>query len=613
MARYSVFLKGFSDNTAGAEKKFLDMFASSYNMSPDEAAKTVKGRNGLIYEFDDYAQVEQGKTFLESIGGIVEVRENKVVIPPPLPHQTQIGPTSPAATEETGVTGRSGSSLAPGTQSTQTAQHRSTGPVRVVFRPFAEIKFPKRCFACNIDNPPDIIYLSVMPATKASTGLTVGAVGGGLVGGLVGGIAGAAASRMTSEVQGYMLPTCEKCLARLGKKNKKNLGGSKDGRLFGTYEVDTPFLKREIIKKCVVLTFYNHDYGVAFKEANEGKLFDTIQDAKKSKPTSKAGRVEDVQARIKSILGDEPIAPMTPQTPEFENKIVEIIRATEQTDGVYVADQIPPEKLSNAVTACKAHPKDRFLGLIDCTVFGSGKYGLLFGTRGVHFPASKSGASPFDCVIFYKDLPSHSFLGGSKFNVPLTENEELDVSGATATKTDIVAVLESIKLLVSGFNPATREREIQKTGDPEKTGEEIVETGSDEFIVELKRILQFRRGKDGFYLKGSISQKKLKNALNKCDVPSDETILALIDLTVFGSAKNCLVFGEKGIYFHNDATGKTPGAFSVDYLEFRDGSFDKGGFQELYMGSDIYLNISGAKHGIKNEILDILNEIKKMV
>jgi predicted Zn finger-like uncharacterized protein len=67
-------------------------------------------------------------------------------------------------------------------------------------------------------------------------------------------------------------------------------------------------------------------------------------------------------------------------------------------------------------------------------------------------------------------------------------------------------------------------------------------------IVDLLRSLL---PVEGVHVSPDIPDGKLANAVERCAVPPDEEILGLIDLTAGGSAKNCLVFGRSGIYFHN--------------------------------------------------------------
>ena len=53
-----------------------------------------------------------------------------------------------------------------------------------------------------------------------------------------------------------------------------------------------------------------------------------------------------------------------------------------------------------------------------------------------------------------------------------------------------------------------------------------------------------------FYIEESIPEKKLKNAIDKYKVPFNESVIGLIDTTLFGSAKEGLAFGLKGLYWH---------------------------------------------------------------
>jgi hypothetical protein len=56
-----------------------------------------------------------------------------------------------------------------------------------------------------------------------------------------------------------------------------------------------------------------------------------------------------------------------------------------------------------------------------------------------------------------------------------------------------------------------------------------------------------------------IPAKKLVNARNSCSVPNSDKILGLIDLTLFGSAKDAIVFGVKALYFRlNDSPMALP-------------------------------------------------------
>jgi hypothetical protein len=66
------------------------------------------------------------------------------------------------------------------------------------------------------------------------------------------------------------------------------------------------------------------------------------------------------------------------------------------------------------------------------------------------------------------------------------------------------------------------------------------------------------------YIREKIPEEKARNALASCKIPWGERLLVLINCTVFGSAKNCLLFTPLAIYAHNDWTGKSPTDGGVD-------------------------------------------------
>ncbi len=107
-----------------------------------------------------------------------------------------------------------------------------------------------------------------------------------------------------------------------------------------------------------------------------------------------------------------------------------------------------------------------------------------------------------------------------------------------------------------------------------------------------------------------ISETQKENA-KKCQVPENE-IIALLDLTLKGSAKNCLVFGEKGIYFHNSIFSKDPGRGVIPYGNFKNLNFELDGKYEINLGNKHYLNVSilGRKKEQKETIIEILNHLK---
>lgn len=106
----------------------------------------------------------------------------------------------------------------------------------------------------------------------------------------------------------------------------------------------------------------------------------------------------------------------------------------------------------------------------------------------------------------------------------------------------------------------------------------------------LTRILKTLEGQTSVHLAPNIPVKKLQTATSVCGVNAAESVKALIDLTVFGSAKNAIVFGTTSIYIHNSPTT----ALSIPYSTFPSRLFCEVGALGIGLGhSDLLSGIGG--------------------
>ena len=80
-------------------------------------------------------------------------------------------------------------------------------------------------------------------------------------------------------------------------------------------------------------------------------------------------------------------------------------------------------------------------------------------------------------------------------------------------------------------------------------GENIAVGGKKFNRAVLKGIINKWNIDGGFYIDGSIPEKKLKNAIEKYSIPYNESVIGLIDTTLMGSAKNGLALCLNGIYW----------------------------------------------------------------
>jgi hypothetical protein len=111
---------------------------------------------------------------------------------------------------------------------------------------------------------------------------------------------------------------------------------------------------------------------------------------------------------------------------------------------------------------------------------------------------------------------------------------------------------------------------------------------------------------------GEIPGRKLKNVIKKCKLTEEERVLGIIDLSFRGTAKSCLVFGKKGIYYSNFWGSKIPGTNFIDYRDLRRCEFRLEDKFEISMLGSHSLDVGKFSNSdeVKNDIVDILNSIK---
>lgn len=95
------------------------------------------------------------------------------------------------------------------------------------------------------------------------------------------------------------------------------------------------------------------------------------------------------------------------------------------------------------------------------------------------------------------------------------------------------------------------------------------------------------------YVDPAIPPDKLATARASCMVPEGEKVFGLLDATVLGSAENSMLFGEKGIYYHNDWAGTPEGAGKLPYYRFPMTRFEQHGF-DVAVGDNCNFNVSGS-------------------
>lgn len=133
-----------------------------------------------------------------------------------------------------------------------------------------------------------------------------------------------------------------------------------------------------------------------------------------------------------------------------------------------------------------------------------------------------------------------------------------------------------------------------------------------EQIKALRSTLS-RHGSSGLYVAPYIVPNVLETARQSCATPADEQVLAVLDATLLGSAKNCFLVGSSGVYFRNDWSAKTPGRTYVPYAEFQNASISRNDALDVSIGGPVFSvsNCSMSKDAVFRLISDLQSCLKK--
>ena len=127
---------------------------------------------------------------------------------------------------------------------------------------------------------------------------------------------------------------------------------------------------------------------------------------------------------------------------------------------------------------------------------------------------------------------------------------------------------------------------------------------------KLVEVLRGFQPQAGLHVTPKIPDAKIKNALERCRVHPMETVLALVDCTVFGSAKDCLLVTSGGLYYSNDAQFESPGG-AVPFYELARRELSLVGEFAVSLGKGDLLDTSGSPME-RDRILALVEAIRSL-
>jgi hypothetical protein len=109
---------------------------------------------------------------------------------------------------------------------------------------------------------------------------------------------------------------------------------------------------------------------------------------------------------------------------------------------LYLAGSIPEKKLANARATTAADPSEDIVALLDCTVFGSAKDAVLFGSRNIYYFSSVAASDKPGRLAYHELTGCHFTVDGFTVNLGgPTQRPDCNLAGSGVSSDEFIAVL----------------------------------------------------------------------------------------------------------------------------------------------------------------------------
>lgn len=217
--------------------------------------------------------------------------------------------------------------------------------------------------------------------------------------------------------------------------------------------------------------------------------------------------------------------------------------------GFYVTTRISDKKRDNALRYHDIPENSRIIAIIDNTVFRSAKYGMVITSTGIGWSNPKLSKKPGRVFMRWEQFIDQDIAQANFRNIRIGREEYFNFSYIEFSVNDLINLLEQIQ----------QESQRLEIADYPEKAPELDLTQPPEWAEQLIEICaEFSSGEHNIFLAELISEKKITAAQNYYPQPSANTIAALIDNTVFGSAKYGVMITDWGVSWRNDWTAKYP-------------------------------------------------------
>jgi pyruvate/2-oxoglutarate dehydrogenase complex dihydrolipoamide acyltransferase (E2) component len=221
----------------------------------------------------------------------------------------------------------------------------------------------------------------------------------------------------------------------------------------------------------------------------------------------------------------------------------------------WVHPDIPQDRLDAARRTWRTPPDGEPIAFVDTTVFGSGKEGLAVLHDGIVWHSGSGSGTP--TAYAWRELAAVP-IRAVGYGLQIGEGV-LGTAGMTMKREDLAACLrelQALALAAGAERPAAYLPEGRAFPAP---GEPFAEE------EELRALLEVGAG-DWLFVAPNVPPRKEQNARETMRVPPGEAVLALMDNTTFGSAKDGMVVTTGGIRWRNGIIGNDEGHLTWNAL-----------------------------------------------
>ncbi len=277
-------------------------------------------------------------------------------------------------------------------------------------------------------------------------------------------------------------------------------------------------------------------------------------------------------------------------------------RAEKLTGWLLVAPEIKQKKLRNVAASLELPDDEEVVGLMDATVTGSAKRSLALGVDGIYFNTLGGGETGIRQIAY-------SSLVEADFDTSVDSEVRLgDASLAVlAPNDDVATLLRHVAFLyearqsepgwTQGEQPmddaasgaerlvAEADRRLDRHRATSGTALEVRRFLAGAWALRIAQLLEIHAHADGpVFVAPDIPLKKLRTAIERYEIPDDETVIGLLDWTALGSAKDGLLYGLRGIYLRGGPISP-PGPHTIPYPQLGSADLPIDDTEEIRIGA----------------------------